>query len=310
MDLELRHLQVVVAVAEHGGYTAAAEQMHLAQSSLSRTVQDVERRVGVPLFDRSTRLVVPTPEGIAFLDLARRVLEEFDRAMAHFDGYLRGQRGSVVVAALPSLAATLLPPVLRAYRALRPEISVEVRDGLSGHVLDLVCSGVVDLALTVVDDVPTSLAAVPVARDRFSCLVAPSHPWSGRSTVSWAELADEPFVAFDRSSSVRLLSDQALAEGGVRLGPTTEASNIGAVTGLVAADLGVSAAPGLVLPLMAFGGLAVLDLVDPVVEREICLLHDPRRPTTPAVRALVEMLRGAADYGIVLPHGARWVHPA
>ncbi|MEO5664438.1 MAG: LysR substrate-binding domain-containing protein [Nocardioides sp.] len=218
---------------------------------------------------------------------------------------MRGsRRGSVVVAVLPSLAATMLPSVLRAYRTRHPEVSVGVRDGLSGHVLDLVRSGAVDLALTVVDAVPDYLVATPVARDRFSCLLAPSHPWCGRQEVSWAELADEPFVAFDHSSSVRSLTDQVLAERGVRLGPTTEASNIGAVAGLVAADLGVSAAPGFVLPLMAFGGLATLDLVDPVVEREICLLHDPRRPTTPDARALVEMLRSAADYDIVLPPGA------
>lgn len=228
--------------------------------------------------------------------------------MAHFDGYLQGHRGSVVIAVLPSLAATMLPPVLRAYRALHPEVLVQVRDGLSGHVLDLVRSGAVDFALTVVDAVPTALAATPIARDRFSCLVAPTHPWRDRNeVVSWAELADQAFVAFDRSSSVRRLTDQTLTNCGVRLGPTTEASNIAAVAGLVAADLGISAAPGSVLPLMAFGGLSMLDLVDPVVEREICLLHDPQRPTTPAARALVEMLGGAADYDIVLPPGAKWI---
>jgi LysR family transcriptional regulator, carnitine catabolism transcriptional activator len=307
IDLGIRQLRTVVEVADHGGFTAASRSLRVAQSSLSRTVLDVERRLGVTLFERSTRHVVPTRDGEEFVALARHVLSEFDGAMEHFSGYLSGRRGSVSVAALPSLAATLLPPVLSAYRAAWPEVAVTVHDGLSREVLDKVLTGAVDFAVTVAPDVPPQLTATRIAVDRFVCIFAPGHRFDRRRRVTWEDLEGEPFVAFDLSSSIRTHTDRVLGEAQVRTGPTTEARNIGAVAGLVGADLGVSAVPGLVLPMMRFAGIRRRPLEQPLLERNVCLVRNPRRPLSPAVAALVTMLEDAGSHGIELPPGSRWV---
>jgi DNA-binding transcriptional LysR family regulator len=307
IDLTLRHLRVVVAVADAGGYTAAARELRVAQSSLSRTVQEVEHRIGVPLFDRTTRSVHPTVDGAEFLATARRLITEFDTALNHFEGYLAGTRGSVSVAALPSLAASMLPAVLAAYRRDHPEVAVSVHDGFSEEVLDLVATGAVDLAATVSTAVPASLAVRHVAADRFMCVMPVGHRLAGADEITWAELAGEPFVAFERISSIRSYVDGVLVRRGIRTGLVTEARNVVAVAGLVASGLGISAVPGLVLPMMAFVDVVARPLVDPVVERDICLVHDPRRPLSPAARGLMRLLAGAGEQAFTLPAGVRWV---
>ncbi|WP_198009049.1 LysR family transcriptional regulator [Saccharomonospora saliphila] len=307
MDLEMRHLRAVVAVADHGGYSAAGQRLHLAQSSLSRTVQEVERRLGVALFERTTRAVRPTVDGERFVALARDVLSHADAALRHFEGYLAGTRGTVSVAALPSLAATLLPPVVSALRERLPEVTVRIRDGLSAEVLDHLRSGRADLAVTVADTVPPGPHTRPVAADRFHCVCAVDHPFADRADVSWADLSGEPFVAFDATSSIRAYVDRTLTRQRVELGPVTEARNVGAVAGLAAAGLGVSAVPALVLPLMSFADLHHRPLTGPAVERDIRLVHDPARPLSATALAMRDLLETASTHALRLPHGARWV---
>lgn len=303
----MRHLRVVIAVADAGGYTPAARELHVAQSSLSRTVQEVEQRIGVPLFERTTRRVRPTLEGEEFLATARRLVAEFDTALNHFEGYLAGTRGAVSVAALPSLAGSMLPPVLAAFRRGHPEVAVSVKDGFSGEVLDLVVRGEVDLAVSVAARVPATLAVRHIAVDAFAAVLPAGHPLAAEEELRWADLAGQPFVAFERISSIRSYVDRVLAETGTRIGALTEARNIGAVAGLVAAGLGVSAAPSLVLPMMMFADVVVRPLAAPVVERDICLIHDPRRPMSRAALALMQLLLSAGEHEIASPPGVRWV---
>ncbi|MQA12408.1 MAG: LysR family transcriptional regulator [Pseudonocardiaceae bacterium] len=307
IDLSVRHLRVVVAVADAGGYTAAARTLHIAQSSLSRAVLEIEHRVGVPLFERTTRQVKPTPDGEEFLAIARRLLADFDAALNHFQGYLEGTRGSVAIAALPSLAGSMLPAVLSAFRKGRPEVTVSVRDGLSEEVLGHVLGGTTDMAVTVSPTVPKTLHARRIAVDRFVCVFPPGHRFDSLERFTWRDLEGEPFVAFDHSTSIRAYVDRTLTEVGVELGTVTEARNIGAVAGLTAAGLGVSMVPALVDPMMGFAELHRRVATEPEVERDICLVHDPRRPLSRPAHVLMETLLQASSHDLELPSGARWV---
>lgn len=309
VDLTIQHLRNVVAVADQGSFTTAGQALGLAQSSLSRTVADVERRVGVRLFERTTRSVAPTPEGVEFVRLARHVVETFDSGMQHFRGFVDGSRGTVRVATLPSLAATLLPALLSRYREERPSVQLSISDGLLGQVAAQVRSGEVDLAISVQAS-HQGLEFWPIVEDSFYLVCPPGHRLAGPGDVPWSALDREAFIRFDASSSVRIHADRGLDEAGVGLGDVTEARNISAVGGLVAAGLGVSAVPGLVLPLLEFASLTHRRLTDPVVSRTIGILTDPRRPLAPAVRDFVTVARQARRTGLALPPGVSWQEPA
>lgn len=217
-DLTLQQLRVVVAVHDAGSFTAAAHRLLVAQSSLSRTVAEVERRLGTPLFERTTRRLEPTPAGREIVAAARRAVDAVEAELRHVEGYLAGRTGRVRIATLPSLAAILLPGVVSAFRAEHPHVELSIEDALSDEVLERVRGGVVDLAVTVISAAPdplADLAVTPAATDRFCCVVPPAHRFAGRATMSWGELAGEAFIAFDRTTSIRQHVDSALAAAGV-----------------------------------------------------------------------------------------------
>ena len=309
MDLTVQQLRVVIAVHDAGSFTAAAEALVQAQSSLSRTVIEVERRLGVALFDRTTRRLEPTAEGREFVAIARSTVATFEANLRHFAGFLDGQRGRVRVATLPSLAAILLPAIVSAYQREHPDVLLSIEDALAVEVLDRVRSGVVDFAVTVVSattDPIDDLHVTPVATDRFCCVFPPGHRFADVEEVSWSDLAAEAFIAFDRTTSIRQHLDRAFEQSGRRPHNAVEARNISAVAGLVAAGLGVSAVPGLVLPLVRFAGLEHRPLGDPRTERRIALVSVPHRPVSPAALAFRAAITDARHTGAPLPPETTW----
>jgi DNA-binding transcriptional LysR family regulator len=288
MDLTIQQLRVVLAVYEAGSFTAAAEDLHQAQSSLSRTVLEVERRLGVTLFERTTRRLEPTAEGREFIVIAHSTVATFDANLRHFAGFLDGQRGRVRVATLPSLAAILLPSIVSSYQREHPDVELSIEDALAAEVLERVRAGLVDFAVTVVSATTEpidDLHVTPVATDRFCCVFPPGHAFEKSTEVSWSDLSREAFIAFDRTTSIRQHLDRAFAESGSAPRGAIEARNISAVAGLVAAGLGVSAVPGLVLPLVEFAGLSHRPLGEPRTERKIAIVRVPERPLSPAAMA-------------------------
>jgi DNA-binding transcriptional LysR family regulator len=310
MDLTVQQLRVVLAVHDAGSFTAAAETLLQAQSSLSRTVLEVERRLGVALFERTTRRLEPTAEGREFVTIARATVAVFDANLRHFAGFLDGQRGRVRVATLPSLAAILLPSIVSAYQRSHPDVELSIEDALAVEVLERVRAGVVDFAVTVVSATAEpidGLHVTPVAADRFCCVFPPGHPFAERDEVTWSALAQEAFIAFDRTTSIRQHLDRAFAESGSVPRNAIEARNISAVAGLVAAGLGVSAVPGLVLPLVRFAGLEYRPLGDPRVQRRIAVVRVPHRPLSPAATAFQESITDASRTRAPLPPETAWL---
>ena len=313
MNLTLAQLRAVLAVARTRSFTRASEELLVAQSSLSRTVAQVERLAGTALFERTTRQVALTPDGQVFANMAEQVVTAYDQGSAHFAGYLRGNSGVLRLAALPSLAATLIPQVVVRLRDLHPGIQVEVEDVLAADIDDSVRDGQVDFAVTASLELDAPRRAVPgdlrfesMATDVFRLVTAPDHPLARQDAVPWRSLARESFVSFDDASSVRSITDAVLATQGIVPVSRVTARNVATVAGLCSAGLGVSAAPAFVLPLMNFAGLVSTPLTDPVVRRQVGILSDPRRVPGRAAIGLLEVLRDMALEGAPLPEGASW----
>lgn len=308
IELDLRQLRALVAVADAGGFTAAAERLRIAQSSLSRTIAAVERRLGRPVFERTTRSLVVTATGEQVLAIARECVADHERAMLRLDGLLAGSSGRVALAALPSIAAGLLPAAIARFRAERPGVELVVQDGLAADVEEMTRRREVDLAISVAPPTGDPFRVRRIARDRFCCVFPADHRYAAAAgELSWAELAGEDFVRFTTASSIRRHVDRVLAEQQLELGEQTEARNVGAVAGLVAAGMGVSVVPGLVLPMMGFAGLRHRPLTPPEAYRGILLFQLRDRVPAPAATALIELLDAMADTGSSLPPAVEWV---
>jgi LysR family transcriptional regulator, carnitine catabolism transcriptional activator len=292
-DVTLRELTLILEVADQHSFTLAAETAHMSQSALSRAVNETERRVGARLFHRTTRSVELTPEGTEFVRLARSVLGGYRQALNEFTLFRDGLSGVVRVAALPSVAATLLPTVVADLQRERPGIRVAVEDTLAHIAMTRLLAGEVDYAIATEEHLPDGLEFTALTSDRFSVVFRGDHRFHGRQTVGWREFAREPIVMFGPSSSLRDLTDEVLQRIGVEREPIIEAQNIAVIAGLVAAGLGVAAAPAFVLPLMAFAQLESAELVHPTVERALGIIAVRGRPVSPAATVFAEYLAAA-----------------
>ncbi len=307
INLTLRHLRAFVAVADCGGYSAAARQMNLAQSALSRTIKEIEDELSVSLFDRTTRRVTLTGSGEQLLLNARDALAAFENAFTRFKLYQEGLNGTVSMAALPSVASILLPPVISEFKMLRPNVRLAVEDGFADEVVQSVREGRVDFGITSLPREKGRLVCERIAADSLICICSARHRFASMEKVGWQDLEGEDFVSFALSSSIFEVVNHALRSAGVHLGNITKARDVGTVAGLVSSDLGVSVVPSLVLPMMRFCEYIEKPLEGPLVERGIYLIHDPETPTPPAATCLIGLLKRGPSAQVKIPPGVRWI---
>ena len=261
MDITLRQMELFLSVAEAGSFTRAAEEVLLSQPVLSRTVQQLEHAVGAKLFERTTRSLALTP---------------------------------VTVAALPSVAAGMLPGVFRAVLGEHPAMQLRILDGTTREVIEYVRSGAAELAIAEGGNAEPQVRGQLLCEETVLAVLPADHPLTERASVTWHDLAQQPFVAFTPSSSVRRLADLSFEQAGVRPTNVIETREVGTAAGMISAGLGVSAVPRLVLPLMAFGRLVTRPLNKPGTVRKLAV-YAPRTPVLPPASAyfLHRLLYGA-----------------
>src|SRR5262245_32108557 len=161
-DVSARQLRVVIALARARSFVGAAALLGLSQPALSRTVQRLERSLGVALFSRSTRLVSLTAAGREFLPTAERLLNDLDRQVGRMRELADQQRGFVVVASLMSLAYRVLPAATAAYRRRFPGIDLYLREGVQDTIVADVRGAVADIGIGNVADVTPPVVAEPL----------------------------------------------------------------------------------------------------------------------------------------------------
>ncbi|BAU96647.1 LysR family transcriptional regulator [Corynebacterium suranareeae] len=309
--ITLDQLRIITAIAEHGGFSRAAEFLNQSQSNLSRTASLVERHVGVKLFDRTTRHFSLTDEGVQFVQMARNILEFHKRETNYFQDYVRGVNGVLRIATLPSLAATFLPSLIVKFRAQFPDVRVEVTDFTAEEVLSRAVEGTIDLSITAIDadyvrDQSNRFDLEPLATEEFFCIVPSEHNFAQQEEVSWAQLREEPFVSFGESSSVRRIVDRALYGNDIQPSQIVTARSVSSVAGMCAAGIGLSAAPGFVLPLMNVQGLVFKPFTGVPITRTIGLVTPKEKTLSKPAIAFKELLSRIDPQDLRLPPRTLW----
>ena len=179
INVDLFELQAFAKLAELRSFRAAAEELALSGSALSRLIARVEDKLGTRLFDRDTRNVALTPQGEALQHLTDRILNEAATALTEFDAYLAARRGRLVLAGLPSVTASLLPRIVARFVALHPDVEVSIIDALSEGVLAAVLEGRADLGFTAgALDSSGRLSFQPLVEDEFMAVGRPMARWT------------------------------------------------------------------------------------------------------------------------------------
>ncbi|MEU7479543.1 LysR family transcriptional regulator [Lentzea sp. NPDC042327] len=286
--MELQQMRYVVAVAETGSFTRAAQRCLVVQSALSHQVARLERELGARLFDRTSRSVRLTPAGTAFLPAARQCLDFADRAAAEVAAAVGEVRGRVLIGVIPTVAAVDLPAALKVFRERYPQVRVALRMQPSHELVEQVRQGALDLAFLGLPPTarPEGVRGRELARDRHVAVFAPSHPLAERDEVGLEALAAEPFVDFPTGSPGRSQSDQAFTAAGLVREVAFEVTTAELMAGLIREGLAVAVLPSRYAPRL--GGVVTVPVVDGPARVEHLVWSTAG--LTPAAAAFLEVL--------------------
>jgi DNA-binding transcriptional LysR family regulator len=286
--MQLQQLRYFVAVADLGHFTRAAEQLHVAQPSLSQQIRSLERELGAELVHRGRGASTLTDAGAALLPLARRILADADSARVAVRETLSLRRGRVRLGAPPSLCTSLVPDVLHAYRARYPGVELQVREGGSRDLVRVLAAGELDLALIIAPAGAPGLALTELLQEELVLVSAgPLLPARRRARIE--DLRGRPLVMFREGYDVREATLAACRAAGFTPEFVVEGGEMDAVLSFVRAGLGPAVVPGMVA---ARSGLTVTPFADPAPRRTIALAHGAEVPLTRAASAMREELIG------------------
>lgn len=240
--VDLQQLKYVVAVAELGNFTRAAERCFVVQSALSHQIAKLEQELGARLFHRTSRSVALTPAGEALLPAARECLTAAERARAEVYAATGEIRGRLAVGMIPTAAAVDVPAVLRAFHQLHPQVRISLLTGGSDVLADQVRDGALDVAfLGLNEDVNIpNLNSRPLARDPLAALLAPDHRLSARTSIRLESIVAEEFIDFPASTTGRMQADRAFLAAGLERKVAFEVTDPGVMARLVSEGLGVA----------------------------------------------------------------------
>lgn len=283
------HLASLIAIDEHGGFAAAGEAIGRSHSAISLHVKALEAQLGTTLVDRSVRPTALTGDGAALVARSRQLRD----LMQEMEAIGRTARlvGTVSVGLVPTAMTYLVPPALSRIRGAHPELTLEIRTGLSGELAQAVRAGELDVALvSAPQSAQEDLLALPIAREPL-VLIAPG---SLEELDDSALLTRHPFIWFNRKTWAGQHIDRLLARDGIAVRSMIEVDSIEAIEALVAEGLGVAIVPdrcpgrlreGLVR--RPFGGVAGY--------RDLVLLTRRRSPKSRMTDELAQALEASAS---------------
>jgi DNA-binding transcriptional LysR family regulator len=287
MNISLRQLRAFLAVARQRHFRRAAEYLHLSQPAVSRHIAELESELGVRLFDRTTREVVPTETGRYLESAIERVLDELEGVLDHVHSEGERRRGKVRIASVPTLSASLMPLCIADCAHEYPELTIQLHDQAQTLVLDSVRGGEVDFGIAIDPPETSDFDCETIMRDPLCLVCQPDHPLAALKSVPWKKLQDQPLVLLDYSSGSRRLIDQALHKHGVTASVVQQTGHTYTAFRMVEAGLGITITPVLSSPPAS---LAMRPLT-PTEHRTVMLIHRRQRSLSPLAGLVWNRLR-------------------
>ncbi|MFF2481574.1 LysR family transcriptional regulator [Paenibacillus sp. NPDC058071] len=272
--MELRQLYYFVKVAKKEHVTQAAEELHVAQSAVSRQIHQLEEELGVKLFLQKGRNLQLTPVGQLFLKRAEVILADLERMVVEIHEFLDPERGEIRLGFPHSLGVSLIPQVVAAFRKKHPNVKFRFKQGMYPTLIRDMVQGEIDLAfISPFPDEHDQVSGQVLLTEELYAILPPGHRLSNKERIDLADLKDETFVLFSEGYSLRPIVWEACLKAGFTPKIGFEGEETETIRGLVAAGMGVSLLPEMALH---HGGAlqpAKIRVENPKVTRTIGIIH-------------------------------------
>jgi len=289
--MDLRQLEVFVAVAEEASFSRAADRLHVVQSAVSATIRNLEREWGVALFHRTTHSVGLSAEGRALLPDARAALAAAAAVGHAVDEVRGGLRGTLALGIMQRGGGGIsVAAVLAAFRDEHPGVDVAVRQGGSADQAERVRAGELDLAFLGLPDAELpGLELTTLAEDRLALACHPGHRLAGRANVELKALEGERFCDLPPAWGIRIANDRAFAAAGLPHAVDYEINDVATVADFVRHGLAVTITSPLMLA--PGDGVALVPIRRGAPRFVVSIAAPAARRSSPAARAFVALAR-------------------
>lgn len=290
MDVSFRQVRAFLTVARVRSFTGAASILNVTQPALTMQVRRLEEALGVTLFDRDTRSVELTRVGRDLLPAFERTVQDFEAALGSARDIATEARGIVRLAALPSVAASVLPDAILTFRKNRPNVTFDLKDVIAGQVLTLVQSDQVDFGVMGGTVKAADIETIFEAQDRLHVVYPTGHRIARLKAVTPLALSEFPLILMQRDTSVRAIVDAGFHSAGLMPEATCEPIYMMTAIGMVRAGLGLTILPGSAREISAEPGLQSKPIADPAFTRPVSIIKRLGRTLPPLSASFLEHL--------------------
>jgi DNA-binding transcriptional LysR family regulator len=291
----MHQLAYFESVSRHLHFTRAAEELNVAQPSVSQQIRKLEDELGTPLFHRMKRHVALTEAGTLFLRHTRAILQQLEEARVEVQELTGLRKGTLAVGAPPSVGMHLLPRALAGFSRRHPGISLTFREAGSRTLVQLLEQGELDLAIVIQPIRHPALETMPLMEEELLLAVPRGHPLAARSgRVPLKQLQEEPFVLLREGAYD--LRDQTLAacrKAGFEPRVALDGCEMDSVLRFVAEGLGVAMLPEMVMSDVGRSGPVALHTL-PRLTRTLVLARRRDRYFSAAAQEFMRVLRAVA----------------
>ncbi|WP_068297729.1 LysR family transcriptional regulator [Pararhodobacter sp. CCB-MM2] len=290
-QLTLKQLRALAAVYRAGQLSAAARDLNITQSAVSVLIKQIETVLQVPLFDRTTRRLVPTTACKNAIGPVERILDDLRMLDLSIRDMRDLNRGTVRLTATPATGMAVLPDAVRRFRALWPAIELVIDDCAPDQFLTNILEERAEFGIGVAPPGDAAFESEPLTEDRLCAVLPALHPLAALTEVPWQALADEPLILSRRDYGVRDIVDSTLhAATGRHPKVAAEVGFLSSATWMASTGMGICVLPERLARLFFNEMLVVLPLCSPTVQRPISLVRKRHRTLTPAAQRFVEVL--------------------
>lgn len=285
--MELYQLGYFIEIARQRNFTRAAERLHMAQPALSQQMKNLEAELGTALLIRGRKETQLTAAGKAFLPRAEALISQAEAAKAVVADVTNLRGGRLVIAAIPSVSAGLLPGVIRLFSKLHRKVELQLIEDSSERVSASVASGLADIGFLQLPASKATFETQSLFTEPFVLLASKSHAIAKQNEVLLKQLAAESFIFY--KGRARDTALEACRKAGFEPRIACESGELETVRALVAAGLGLA-----VVPQLAAGNLPktiqALSIREPKMQRQIAAVWQKGDALSPAAKALLDLI--------------------
>lgn len=287
----MRHIRAFLAVARIGNFTRAASELHVSQSALTVQIRQLEDSLGVTLFDRGKRRVALTHAGRDVLVPLEKILVDTEAVVSRTRELTSLRRGMVTLAALPSIAAQIVPRAVQQFTKLYPGIEVRIRDVVAERIVEAVKKEEVDFGVGSKLRPDEELKTVLLQVDRLCAFAPKSHLLARQDTIGLTELVAYPLIVTGRDSGVRAILEDAMKRAKTPLMVAYETNYMSTALGLVKAGLGIAVLPEAAADMDKAGEIYCIAINKPQLSRRIEIIQKKDRSLSPSALQMVAVLK-------------------